>query len=110
MRDYLIEYTKCSCSHNVPDVKDFECSLRNESELQNLIDVRLELTTPIKEFHVRVIIHFFRKKMPRMTLIDTTLNGCNFMETISKNKLLSIIRKTFHRYINEIPRCPLKKV
>ncbi|XP_059225007.1 uncharacterized protein LOC106085168 [Stomoxys calcitrans] len=108
-RNYKIEYTKCSSFHNTSSVRFFQFSLRNDSHRLNLIDGRLELAKTIEEIQTKVVIKLWRKNSPAFTLADVVLNGCEFMDTMHKNKLLAIFKKNIMRYINEFPRCPLKK-
>ncbi|XP_059221453.1 uncharacterized protein LOC131996044 [Stomoxys calcitrans] len=107
--NYLIQFTKCSCSHKTPRVRAFECSLRNDSKRLNLIDIRAELSAVIQEVNARAILHLFQKNRPRMTLVDVTVNACNFMETMSKVRMFVIFRRVLDKYLNVIPKCPLKK-
>ncbi|XP_075151074.1 uncharacterized protein LOC142225180 [Haematobia irritans] len=75
----------------------------------NVIDGRLELTTDVPNVSIRTILYFTRKNMPRRVVLDLTLDACDLLNFISKNKIVALYMKNFRKYLNVMPKCPLKK-
>uniref|UniRef100_A0A1I8P9H5 MD-2-related lipid-recognition domain-containing protein n=1 Tax=Stomoxys calcitrans TaxID=35570 RepID=A0A1I8P9H5_STOCA len=108
-RNYKLEFTKCSSFHNTSNVRAFQFFLRNDTHRLNVMDGRIELANTIEEFQTKVVVKIWRKNSPPFTLADLVFDGCDFMDTMQKNKILAIFKRNIMRYINEFPRCPLKK-
>ncbi|XP_075151075.1 uncharacterized protein LOC142225181 [Haematobia irritans] len=107
-RNYVIEMTKVNCFANHSSIKAIDCTLTNDSNRQ-VLAVRLELNQVIEKIEVRNALYLKRNNMPRMNLYDVTMNGCEFLGSVHKNKIFSIVKELMLKHVNVVPKCPLKK-
>ncbi|XP_075151071.1 uncharacterized protein LOC142225178 [Haematobia irritans] len=107
--NFMIKYTAAKCEYNTTLIKTLKCCLRNTADNATVIDGNLQLAEIVSDFSIRTLLFLYRKNMPRFILADITVNLCDVLETVQKNKLVALFVKTFVRSLNEIPQCPFKK-
>ncbi|XP_061396581.1 uncharacterized protein LOC133332215, partial [Musca vetustissima] len=107
-RNYILELTKVQCSQNSTHFKALVCSLRNESN-ENVLDMRMELATTIKDFQIRSIMNGYRPKMPVLKIYDVNLSACDFLANLNRLRLFIALLKTLRRYYNGGTKCPFRK-
>ncbi|XP_013099401.2 uncharacterized protein LOC106081757 [Stomoxys calcitrans] len=108
-QNYYIEFTNINCQHNSSAIETLVCSLKKATDNKTLINGRLLLANDIPNFSIRTIVLFNRKNMPRMTLADITVNMCEVLNLMVKNKIVSLYMENFKKYLNVVPKCPLWK-
>ncbi|XP_011291781.1 uncharacterized protein LOC101894096 [Musca domestica] len=107
-RNYIIELTKVRCYQNSTHFKALQCSLRNESNIR-VLDIRMELTTTIRDFQIHSVMKGYRPKMPTLTIYDVNLSACDFLANLNRLRLFITLLKSFKRYYNADAKCPFRK-
>ncbi|XP_073821549.1 uncharacterized protein [Musca autumnalis] len=63
----------------------------------------------MSDITVRTTLHSFRKNMQTIKLIDLTITICQLLDVAKKTKLVSSYVDNIKKYLNVIPKCPLRK-